>query len=57
MLNLLQELQRRNVIRVSFGYVVTSWLVAQVADLVLQAIGAPDWAMQGVARMAAQAML
>ena len=40
------ELQRRNVFRVTIGYVVSSWLLAQVADLVLESIGAPDWVMQ-----------
>jgi len=37
---------RRNVIRVAIGYAVLAWLVAQVADLFLEAFGAPDWAMK-----------
>jgi hypothetical protein len=41
-LNLFNELKRRNVFRVSLGYVVSCWLLAQVADLVLENIGAPD---------------
>jgi len=45
-LSLFNELKRRNVIRVAFGYVVSCWLLAQVADLVLGNIGAPDWVMQ-----------
>ena len=42
------ELKRRNVIRVAFGYIVSCWLLAQVADLVLENIGAPDWVMQTI---------
>ena len=42
------ELKRRNVIRVAFGYIVSCWLLAQVADLVLENIGAPAWVMQTI---------
>jgi TolB-like protein len=45
-LSLFQELKRRNVIRVAIGYAVLSWLVAQVADLFMEAFGAPDWALK-----------
>jgi len=44
-LQLFTELQRRNVFRVAIGYIVSSWLLAQVADLVLENIEAPDWVM------------
>jgi hypothetical protein len=47
-MGLLQELKRRNVIRVAMAYVVTAWLLMQVADLVLDNIGAPSWVMQSV---------
>ena len=47
-MQLFQELQRRNVFRVSIGYIVSSWLLVQVADLVLENIGSPDWAMQTI---------
>jgi len=47
-LQLFKELQRRNVFRVTLGYIVSSWLLAQVADLVLENIGAPDWVMQTI---------
>jgi len=47
-LHLFQELQRRNVFRVAIGYIVSSWLLAQVADLVLENIGSPDWVMQTI---------
>lgn len=42
-MNLFKELQRRNVYRVAIAYVVTAWLLAQVADLGLGAFGAPPW--------------
>ena len=47
-MSLFAELQRRNVFRVTIGYVVSSWLLAQVADLVLENIGAPSWVMQTI---------
>lgn len=47
-MNLFQELQRRNVFRVAIGYIVSIWLIVQVADLVLENIGAPDWVMQTI---------
>ena len=47
-MSLFQELQRRNVFRVSFAYVISAWLLAQVADLVLDNIAAPDWVMQTI---------
>jgi TolB-like protein len=40
---LFEELKRRNVFRVAVAYVVTSWLVLQVADVVLNNIEAPGW--------------
>jgi len=46
--NLVTELQRRNVFKVAIAYVVSSWLLAQVADLVLDNFGAPDWAMRAL---------
>jgi TolB-like protein/Tfp pilus assembly protein PilF len=44
--NLVEELKRRNVIRVGIAYLVAAWVVLQIADLVLENIGAPDWVMQ-----------
>ena len=46
MTSLFSELRRRNVFRVGVAYVLASWAVAQVADLVLENIGAPAWVMQ-----------
>jgi len=45
-LSFFDELKRRNVFRVAFGYVITAWLLLQVIDLVLENIKAPDWVMQ-----------
>jgi len=47
-LSLFQELKRRNVFRVTIGYVVLAWLMAQVADLLLETFGAPDWVMKSL---------
>ena len=44
--SLFTELKRRNVFRVGFAYVIMSWLLAQIADLVIDNITAPDWIMQ-----------
>ena len=45
-MQLFKELQRRNVFRVATGYIISSWLLIQVADLVLENIDAPDWVIQ-----------
>jgi TolB-like protein len=37
------ELKRRNVFRVGIAYVVVAWLVLQVADVMIDNIGAPEW--------------
>ncbi len=47
-MSLFNELKRRNVFRVTFGYVVSTWLLLQVADLVLENIAAPAWVMQTI---------
>jgi TolB-like protein/Flp pilus assembly protein TadD len=41
-----EELKRRNVFRVGIAYAVSSWLLLQMVDLVLENIDAPDWVMQ-----------
>ena len=41
-MNLLQELRYRNVFRVAAAYAVVGWLLAQVADLVVDAFNLPD---------------
>ncbi len=45
-MSLFEELKRRNVFRVAVAYVVVGWLLAQVADLMLETFGAPGWVMK-----------
>jgi TolB-like protein len=47
-MSLFNELKRRNVFRVGVAYVVAAWVFLQVADLVLDAIVAPDWVLQAL---------
>ena len=42
-MTIFQELKRRNVFRVGIAYVVTSWLLLQVADVVLNNFELPGW--------------
>jgi len=41
-----EELKRRNVFRVAVAYLITAWVVLQVADIVLENIAAPAWVIQ-----------
>lgn len=43
-----KELSRRNVFRVAVAYAIGAWFIAQIADLVLNNIGAPDWVIQAL---------
>ena len=43
-----EELKRRNVVRVSIGYIIVAWLVAQVVELAAESFGAPEWVMKMV---------
>jgi TolB-like protein/Tfp pilus assembly protein PilF len=45
-MSLFTELKRRNVFRAGLAYLVSAWIFAQVADLVLSSFKAPDWIMQ-----------
>lgn len=45
-MKIIDELKRRNVFRVGVAYVIVAWLLAQVADLMLENFGAPDWVMK-----------
>ena len=47
-MSLFNELKRRNVFRVGLAYLVSAWVIAQVASLVLSSIKAPDWVMQSL---------
>ncbi len=42
----IEELKRRNVVRVGVAYLVSAWLLLQLADIVLENIAAPQWVMQ-----------
>ena len=42
------ELKRRNVIRVAIAYAIVSWLLLQMADVVLDNIEAPTWVFQAI---------
>jgi TolB-like protein len=48
-MQLLTELKRRNVFRVAAAYAFTAWLVLQVADILLNNFGAPDWVFRTLA--------
>jgi hypothetical protein len=47
-MNLLAELQRRNVIRMAGLYLVGAWLIVQVASTVFPAFDLPSWALRAV---------
>ncbi len=47
-MDMFAELKRRNVFRVGVVYLVTAWLVAQVADLALDNFDAPGWVMKTI---------
>ena len=47
-MSLFDELKRRNVFRVGIAYLIGAWLVIQVADIVLENIGAPAWVMKAI---------
>src|SRR6056297_1697478 len=49
--SLFAELKRRNVFRVGAAYVVIGWLVLQVADVLLDNFGAPDWVFKSFAAL------
>jgi TolB-like protein len=40
---LLAELKRRNVFRVAIAYLVGAWVLLQIADVVVPALGLPSW--------------
>ena len=45
-MSLFAELKRRNVIRVAALYVVVSWVILQVADVLVDAFELPNWSMR-----------
>ncbi|MEM9208376.1 MAG: hypothetical protein AAGA61_03970 [Pseudomonadota bacterium] len=48
MSGLFEELKRRNVVRVAAAYIVVGWLVTQIAQLLFEAFGTPDWVIKTV---------
>jgi hypothetical protein len=56
-MGLITELKRRNVFRVGIAYIVGAWLLAQIADLVLDVIGAPDIVLRSVVAVLALGFL
>lgn len=47
-MSVFKELSRRNVVRAGVAYLVAAWIIIQVADIVLENIGAPSWVMQTI---------
>jgi TolB-like protein len=45
-MSFIAELKRRNVFRVAAFYIVASWLIIQVADILLEAMAVPGWGMR-----------
>ena len=43
---LLGEMRRRNIFKVSLAYAIVSWLIVQIADVILPVFNAPQWIMQ-----------
>ena len=46
--SILSEFRRRKVVQFAAGYAVVAWLLLQVADLILPAYNAPEWALQAI---------
>jgi TolB-like protein len=42
-MSLFKELRRRNVLKVAAAYLVVSWLIMQVADVLVPALRLPEW--------------
>lgn len=47
-MSILEELQRRNVLRVAAAYLVVGWLLTEVLTTILPTLGAPDWVARAV---------
>ncbi len=41
--NFLNELKRRNVVRVAFVYGIVAWLLLQIVDILVPLLELPDW--------------
>jgi hypothetical protein len=42
-MKLIEELKRRNVVRVGIAYLLLAWVVIQVTDTVAPVLNLPDW--------------
>lgn len=47
-MSLISELKRRHVFRVAMVYIVTAWLVLQVAEFLFEVLGVPEWAVRAL---------
>jgi TolB-like protein/Tfp pilus assembly protein PilF len=47
-MSFIDELKRRNVIKVAFAYAIVAWLIAQITELAFDSFGTPDWAIKTV---------
>ncbi|NNE04399.1 MAG: adenylyl cyclase, partial [Xanthomonadales bacterium] len=47
-MSFIKELKRRNVFKVGIAYAVVAWLILQVADVMIDNIGAPDWLFRAI---------
>jgi len=47
-LSFFNELKRRNVFKVGVAYLITAWLLVQVADMLLDNMDAPPWVLQAI---------
>jgi TolB-like protein len=47
-LSFFNELKRRNVFKVGVAYLITAWLLVQVADMLLDNMEAPPWVLQAI---------
>jgi TolB-like protein/Tfp pilus assembly protein PilF len=45
---LLGEMRRRNIFKVSLAYAIVSWLIVQIADVLLPTFNVPQWIMQAL---------
>ena len=48
-MSVIAELKRRNVVRVAVLYGLAAWLILQLADVLVPALGLPGWVMRLVA--------
>lgn len=48
----IEDLQRRHVVRVAIAYIIVSWVVLQVADVVLPALDVGEWVLRALLTLA-----